>query len=165
LLQGLVEARRELRPALNSGGGRLKDIIYLDLALDSAVRTTVEKSLSAVSSWGPADIMALSALVVENLCMSVDDNTELVYCLKDWLATVTTCRAQEDQWALRAKAVMDRTRLALGDISERYNELLQPTATYMGQRLGVDSWAVSGRPQGGHHERRLQSPVGSLEDK
>lgn len=144
-MQALVEARRELRPALQSHVERLKDVVYLDLALDSAVRTTVDRSLSAMASRGPADVMALCAVVVENLCMSIDDNTELVYCLKAWHACLPACRAQEDQWALRAKAVMDRTRLALGDIAERYTALLQPTAAYMGSRLGVQSWAVRAR--------------------
>ncbi|GAQ91752.1 alpha-glucan water dikinase [Klebsormidium nitens] len=142
LLLGLVEARRELRPALQAGGDRLKDCVYLDLALDSAVRTTVERSLAAVAAAPAADQMGLAALVVENLCLSLDDNEELVFCLKAWMAAAPACRANEPHWALRAKAVMDRTRLALADIAERTAALLQPTATYMGHRLGVASWAV-----------------------
>lgn len=142
-----MEARRELRPALQARSDRLKDCVYLDLALDSAVRTTVERSLSAVAEWGPADMLALAALVLENLCLSVDANTELVYCLKACLATVPACRAQDDHWALRAKAVMDRTRLALADMAERTTHLLQPTAAYMGHRLSVATWAVSPPPR------------------
>lgn len=146
-----MEARRELRPALQAGRDRLKDCVYLDLALDSAVRTTVERSLAAVAAAPAVDQMGLAGLVVENLCLSIDDNEELVFCLKAWLAATPACRANEPQWALRAKAVMDRTRLALADLAERTAALLQPTAAYMGHRLGVESWAV--RPPACAHGR------------
>lgn len=46
-------------------------------------------------------------------------------------------------WALRTKAVLDRTRLALQDKAEHYQNLLQPTAEYLGTLLGVENWAVS----------------------
>ncbi|GBG63702.1 hypothetical protein CBR_g39013 [Chara braunii] len=82
LLEALVEARREIRPSLLKASNRLKDIIYLDLALDSAVRTAVERGMENVHNVGAADVIYLVALVLENLCLSTDDNLELVYCLK-----------------------------------------------------------------------------------
>lgn len=44
--------------------------------------------------------------------------------------------------ALFAKAVLDRTRLALASKAEWYHQLLQPSAEYLGSQLGVDQWAV-----------------------
>jgi alpha-glucan,water dikinase len=53
LLQGLLEARRELRPTLLKPHDRLRDIIFLDLALDSTVRTAVERGLEGLTNAGP----------------------------------------------------------------------------------------------------------------
>lgn len=54
MVQGLLEARRELRPTLLKPHDRLRDIIFLDLALDSTVRTAIERGLEGFSSSGPA---------------------------------------------------------------------------------------------------------------
>lgn len=47
-----------------------------------------------------------------------------------------------ENWALFAKSVLDRTRLALTSKAEWYHQLLQPSAEYLGSQLGVDKWAV-----------------------
>eukprot|EP00850_Spirogloea_muscicola_P002179 SM000008S22268 [mRNA] locus=s8:686800:696461:- [translate_table: standard] len=142
LIEGLVEARAELRPTLLKPHDRLKDIIFLDLSLDSTVRTAVERSFENLSS-DPSQIIYLVSLVVENLCLTSDRNEELVYCLKDWYTVLDICKTGKDDWALRAKAVMDRTRLALADKSEYFHTILQPSAEYLGAKLNVDKWAVS----------------------
>ena len=86
---------------------RLRDIIFLDLALDSTVRTTVERALEGLSNasagvcnlWHQAfmyksivdslitiylvqDIIYMITIVLENLCLSSSSTEELVYCLK-----------------------------------------------------------------------------------
>lgn len=53
MFQGLLEARRELRPTLLKPHDRLRDIIFLDLALDSTVRTAVERGLEDLTNSGP----------------------------------------------------------------------------------------------------------------
>jgi alpha-glucan,water dikinase len=53
LLEGLLEARRELRPTLLKPHDRLRDIVFLDLALDSTVRTAVERGLESLTNAGP----------------------------------------------------------------------------------------------------------------
>ena len=82
---------------------RLRDIIFLDLALDSTVRTTVERALEGLSnaSAGVCNLLHQAfmyksipdsliiiylvqeiTIVLENLCLSSSSNEELVYCLK-----------------------------------------------------------------------------------
>eukprot|EP00271_Cylindrocystis_brebissonii_P010276 TRINITY_DN26421_c0_g1_i1.p1 TRINITY_DN26421_c0_g1~~TRINITY_DN26421_c0_g1_i1.p1 ORF type:complete len:1482 (-),score=381.52 TRINITY_DN26421_c0_g1_i1:676-5121(-) len=142
LLQAILDARQELRPTLLKPHDRLKDIIFLDLSLDSTLRTAIERGMEYLSQ-DPAEIMYVVSLVVENLCLSSDINEELVYCLKDWLTVIDACKRGEDQWALRAKAVLDRTRLALADKAEHYHKILQPSAEYLGAKLNVEEWAIS----------------------
>uniref|UniRef100_A0A7I4D941 Pyruvate phosphate dikinase AMP/ATP-binding domain-containing protein n=1 Tax=Physcomitrium patens TaxID=3218 RepID=A0A7I4D941_PHYPA len=142
LLEGLLEARRELRPTLLKPHERLRDIIFLDLALESTVRTAVERGLESISERGPAEIATIVSIVVENLALSSDSNEELVYCLKDWYLVLDIINKKADNWALRTKAVLDRTKLALQDKAEYFQNILQPTADYLGSVLGVEEWAV-----------------------
>lgn len=52
------------------------------------------------------------------------------------------CKGKDTHWALYAKSVLDRTRLALTNKAESYQRILQPSAEYLGSSLGVENWAV-----------------------
>ncbi|XP_011086610.1 alpha-glucan water dikinase, chloroplastic [Sesamum indicum] len=143
LLEGLLEAREELRPLLSQSNDRLRDLIFLDIALDSAVRTAVERGYEELSNASPEKIMYFISLVIENLALSVDNNEDLIYCLKGWNLAQSLLKSRDDHWALFAKSVLDRTRLSLASKAESYHQLLQPSAEYLGARLGVDQWAVN----------------------
>ena len=144
-LEAMLEARRYLwkwtRPNGKSND-RIKDVIYLDLALESAARSVVEGSLESMSTRAPYDVLRISGLVLENLCMSASANHELRICLKEWQNVLEAARRQGD-WALQAKAVCDRLQNSLGEISQRYIDALQPTAGNMGGKLGVDGHVLS----------------------
>lgn len=143
LIEGLLEARQDLRPLLlNKSQGRLKDLLFLDIALDSAVRTAVERGYEELNNAGPEKIMYFICLVLENLALSSDDNEDLIYCLKGWNLALSMCKGKDTHWALYAKSVLDRTRLALTNKAESYQKILQPSAEYLGSLLGVENWAV-----------------------
>ncbi|KAK9021676.1 hypothetical protein V6N11_011655 [Hibiscus sabdariffa] len=142
-VESLLEARQELRPLLLKSCDRLKDLLFLDLALDSAVRTAIERSYDELNNAGPDKIMYFTTLVLENLALSSDDNEDLIYCLKGWQHAISMCRSQSGHWALYAKSVLDRTRLALTSKAEWYQRILQPSAEYLGTLLGVDQWAIN----------------------
>jgi alpha-glucan,water dikinase len=140
-LEAMLEARRELWAWTRPGGsdnGRLKDIIYLDLALESAVRQVVEGSMGGMSSRAPVDVLKITGLALENLALSTGGNDELVICLREWTGIVATAMRGGNDWALHAKAITDRVQNALGDCSGRYIGALQATANEMGGKLGVD---------------------------
>jgi alpha-glucan,water dikinase len=63
--------------------------------------------------------------------------------VQDWYHVIDIIQNKSQNWALRTKAVLDRTRLALQDKAEYYQKILQPTAEYLGSLLGVEEWAVS----------------------
>ncbi|KAE8716168.1 Alpha-glucan water dikinase [Hibiscus syriacus] len=143
LVESLLEARQELRPLLMKSSHRLKDLLFLDLALDSVVRTAIERSYEDLNIAGPDKIMYFITLVLKNLALSSDDNEDLIYCLKGWQHAISMCRSQSGHWALYTKSVLDRTRLALTSKAEWYQCILQPSAEYLGTLLGVDPWAIS----------------------
>lgn len=65
-----------------------------------------------------------------------------VFVPKGWNRALTMVKNGENDWALFAKSVLDRTRLALASKGELYHKLLQPSAEYLGALLGLDQWAV-----------------------
>ncbi|XP_038892070.1 alpha-glucan water dikinase, chloroplastic [Benincasa hispida] len=142
LLEGLLEARQELCPLLLKPRDRLRDLLFLDIALDSAVRTAVERGYEELNTAGPEKIMYFITLILENLALSSDDNEDLIYSLKGWDLALNLTRSKNDHWALYAKSVLDRTRLALANKAEAYHHILQPSAEYLGSLLGVEQWAV-----------------------
>ncbi|KAI3744640.1 hypothetical protein L1987_57728 [Smallanthus sonchifolius] len=143
LLEGLLEARQELKPLLLISNDRLKDLLFLDIALDSTVRTAIERSYEVLKNAKPEKIMYLITLLLENLILSSDNNEDLIYCWKGWNRALTMLKNGENEWALFAKSVLDRTRLALASKGELYHQLLQPSAEYLGALLGLDQWVVS----------------------
>ncbi|KAF9587937.1 hypothetical protein IFM89_006262 [Coptis chinensis] len=82
VMEKLFWSRIELRPLLLSYNERLKDLIFLDLALDSAVRTTMERGLKELRSTDIPGIMFFISLMLQNLCLSTVDNEDLIYCTK-----------------------------------------------------------------------------------
>lgn len=52
-MKGLLEARQELRPLLSKSNNRLRDLLFLDIALDSTVRTAIERGYEELNNAGP----------------------------------------------------------------------------------------------------------------
>ncbi|XP_010520833.1 PREDICTED: alpha-glucan water dikinase 2 isoform X2 [Tarenaya hassleriana] len=143
LLEKLLEARIELHPALRAPRTRAKDLIFLDIALESTVRTTIEKRLRSLNFSNPPEIMFFISLVLENLCLSTFNNEEIIYCTKDWHRVSETYRSNDVQWALQTKAVLDRLQLILADNCQNYYRTIQPTAEYLGHSLCIDKHAIN----------------------
>ncbi len=65
-----------------------RDLLYLDLALESAVRSMLESSMADIKA-DAADagqvpcLLQLLAASLEHACMAFASNQELVLCLKD----------------------------------------------------------------------------------
>lgn len=69
-----------------------RDVLYLDLALDGAVRAAVEASLSTLKAASSGEeqgaqaalLIDLVTLSVESVCLTSGSNEELVMILKDY---------------------------------------------------------------------------------
>ncbi|KAL3137438.1 COP9 signalosome complex subunit 8 [Trebouxia sp. C0010 RCD-2024] len=145
-VERLMAVRRALLPALVRGsqgcGERLRDVLYLDLALDGAVRSSVEASLSLLKTASSSEepetqagcLVDLVALCVESVCLTSGSNVELVMILRDYQASQALDSPMK--W-LRAQAASERLTRELGALSERYLAALQPTATALGDALGL----------------------------
>jgi len=135
LLEAAVNARTVVHTMMDGH----RDLMYLDLALEGLVRSLAERGAGdqrySTSLLGP---------LLQNLCLSVADNEEFVYCLMSWKGlsdtVFTNCPSQED--ALKAMAVVDRLRRALSNLSEAVSQRIQPAAESLGRAFGVEEWNI-----------------------
>ncbi|KAH7567630.1 hypothetical protein JRO89_XS07G0108200 [Xanthoceras sorbifolium] len=153
LMEKLLESRIELHPVLCIAHGRAKDFLFLDLALASAIRTTMERGLKDLNFAHPPEIMFFITLVLENLSLSMVNNEDLIYCTKfllllcfaaykDWYRVCESYKTSDGQWALQTKAILDRLQLALAERSQDYQKKIQPSVQYLGNLLGVEKHAI-----------------------
>lgn len=64
ILQKLVDARIELHPALRAPRTRAKDLLFLDIALESCFRTAMEKRLISLNFSSPPVPFSLCSLKI-----------------------------------------------------------------------------------------------------
>ncbi|KAI8477159.1 MAG: R1 protein [Monoraphidium minutum] len=136
-IEAAVEARTEIASSVTGN----KDLLYLDLALEGAVRQAAERGAGAAGFGGAA----LMAPLLQNLCLSLGDNEEACFCLKAWQGLPTSVRyggRPSREEALQAVAVTNRIRRLLGTISDGIVERISPFATTLGRATGCDAWAV-----------------------
>jgi len=150
-VEAAVEARAELAAA--DGGARLaadRDLLYLDLALEGAVRAAAERGVGGGGGGGgdgAGGAAALMAPLLQNLALTLGDNEEVAYCLKAWQALPAGvrlgggARASRDE-ALLAVAAAGRVRRAVAAASDAVVARVGRFATSLGRAAGCDAWAV-----------------------
>lgn len=143
LMEKLLDSRIELRPLLLTPGARGRDLLFLDLALASTVKTTMERGLKDLNCSYPPEVIFFISLILENLCLSTVKNEDLVYCTKDWYYICETYKPNDAQWALQTKAILDRLQLVLADRSQYFQNEIQPGAEYLGSLLGIRKSVIS----------------------
>jgi len=170
LLQLVVEARHMLQPIISTGdtscGGRLRDVIFLDMALDSTARAGLESVMGHLRAHTRAllesnppssgsverlgEIIAVARWAVENAALSAarEGNQvaadELCYSLR-WLEQLSSMGgdAMQKERAMQALAIVDRLKRMLGQVASDTISRLQPTAEALGGRLNVPRDAVA----------------------
>ena len=151
----MAEARHQLRDAGLTRAADdewTRELLYLDLAIDDVARRAVERSGEA--DYGLDDQMALAGLVLENLALSLpSSNEDVVLSLIDWRRVQDAKRDGDSQWALRAKAVVDRVRLSIALHADGVASDMQPAATHIGEACDIESWAGRTLRRGGDSRR------------
>ncbi|MEA3385532.1 MAG: PEP/pyruvate-binding domain-containing protein [Thermodesulfobacteriota bacterium] len=139
LIEKITEARRRLKTQLQGSSNVVRDLLFLDLALENFLRVVVERSLHLHLS---ADqLVELIAMVLDNLLIS-KGNDELTYCLHQWKHIRRMPHSGKD-WALQSRAVLDRLTRALGAAIDHYYRVLQPKAEFLGEAFRAESWVIS----------------------
>jgi alpha-glucan,water dikinase len=137
LVGGITEARRKLSEMTHGDG--LRELLYLDLALEQLLRGAIERSIH--QRLGGDQLADLIARVLENLTVSAGD-PELGACSRHWYRLQSVPRFGPD-WALHAKSVVDRVGRALGGWMDGLYQLLQPKAEILGRGFHAESWSIT----------------------
>ncbi len=130
-LSRLLESERE--------SGSVRDMLYLDLALEESLRITVERNIHMQIERD--QLVELISMALENLRFS-HAGFEFTECFKYWERLKGLPRFSRD-WSLRASSVLDRLGRAIGDFSEYYYRLFQPGADFLGKAFRAASWAIT----------------------
>lgn len=138
LVSQITEARRRLAGYLPNHDG-LRELLYLDLALEQLLRTVIERNLQ--HRPGGEALAGLIARVLANITLSYED-PELAACSNHWQRLQTVPRFNQE-WALHAKSVTDRAARGLSAWIDRFYQLLQPKAEYLGTAFQAESWTVT----------------------
>jgi len=149
LVSKITTVRQPLHSRLNSEGnaGVVKELIYLDLALEQALRTVIERATHA--NFSGEDLVQLIDHCLANLLLVTERPLtpgeglagELVQCQREWQRLPAGNRFTAE-WALHAKAALDRLRRAVEGQIDRAYQLMQPKAEMLGQAFSADEWVV-----------------------
>jgi alpha-glucan,water dikinase len=138
LAEKVTGARRRLRGRMEGPAEEVRDLLFLDIALEDFMRTAVERRLD--SGLGGEELVGLVSLALENLCLTHEDD-EFTNCFHHWRRLEGMVHFQR-LWSLRAKSVLDRMTRALGAFIDHYHRLLGPRAGLLGGAFQADPWAV-----------------------
>src|SRR5438552_6206273 len=138
LIGRITEARRRLNQVLTRDHG-VRELLYLDLALEQFLRMVVERNIHL--QWSGDELVDVIARVLENLSLSGND-PELTRCLRHWERLGNIPRFSPE-WALHAKAVLERLGRALSAEIDEYYQWLQPKAEFLGSAFHADPWTIT----------------------
>jgi len=137
----ISELRRLLKEKLNSerNDGRVRDMIYLDLALEEYLRVVVERNIHLYTDRD--ELIDIISLVLRNQRYS-HDNFELTECDRHWQRLMALPRFDQD-WSLHARSVLDRLGRAIAGLSDRCYDLLQDKAVALGTAFYAEAWMMN----------------------
>ena len=133
LRRGLID---RLDQNLDTQG--IRDILYLDLALEEFLRVVVERRIHL--EFRKEHLVELIGLVLDNLIISHEDE-DLVSCFHHW-QQLQKSRQFDRDWVLHARSVLDRITAALGNFIDYYYALLQPKAEHLGSAFKAEDWTI-----------------------
>ncbi len=140
LTNAIVSAREGLAKvmAATHDDAALRDLLFLDLALEECLRAAIERQNVSQLSRDELAEMVLAAL--RNLRVSVD-SAELAICADHWSALLALPHEGRD-WALHARAVTDRAARWVQEYTSAIYQRLQPKAEALGAAFHAESWTI-----------------------
>lgn len=138
LLQSVTQGRETVQSQLHPGRPGLRELLYLDLALEDFLRTVVERNLQ--HNLSQPDLRTWTELALRNLILS-RPNDELRLGLRH-LQRLWGENPEGQEGALHAQAILERLRRALASMVDGDFRLLQPVADQLGSAVGAADWSV-----------------------
>lgn len=137
-----VLARQRLEPLMDGerDDGRLRDLLYLDLALIDYVRCSVERSRG---HGAKAEELSHSIdSVLKSALLDRRHDSELKACVGDWEQLLSRGASLDRDGALHGRSVVERLSRWVGDLAIRMVNELEAVAVPLGRAFEADDWAV-----------------------
>lgn len=140
IIRTITEVRCGLGERLNheSDPGRLRNGLYLDLALEDTLRQVIERSVNSHSDG--SFLYELLGLTIQNVQLS-GGQSELGRCGAEWQNLPHDNRFSHD-WSLHAYAILDRLKRALAETIDFTYRELQPKAESLGKAFEAEPWTI-----------------------
>jgi alpha-glucan,water dikinase len=141
LANAATSARQSLAKAMAATNDdvALRDLLFLDLALEQGLRSAIESQ--NLSELPGEELAKLLKPALGNLGLTVD-SPELAICAAHWSELLALPHDSRD-WALHARAVMDRAARWIQDFSRDIVARLQPKAEALGTEFHAQSWTIA----------------------
>lgn len=135
----ITEARRGLAALFQNASG-LRELLYLDLALEQLLRSVIERNIHLRLEGD--QLAELIRHVLENVKLSFGDD-ELTACSSHWERLLSVAPRFSVDWSLRATSVTERAARALAGWIDRFYHLCQPKAEYLGRGFQAEAWTIT----------------------
>jgi alpha-glucan, water dikinase len=144
LVPAVTAARESLRQVMaNSRDNALRDLLFLDLALEEYLRGQIERQ--KLGELSPDVLTGLGTGVLRNVALSVD-SPELPILAKHWTTLLSRPAAQrwsDRDWALQARSVAERAAHWVAEFSHTVYQHLQPKADVLGETFQASEYVRS----------------------
>ncbi len=139
--QRIVDVRKGLhdRIATQADPEVLRKLLYLDLALEETMRSTIEKL--KLGSLSEQNLLAFTTHALEGLRLSAF-SPELDLCAKQF-DRLLKAQSNNADWALRVKSVTDRFSRVVGEWTDALLTQLQPNAEMLGRAFRAADWSIA----------------------
>ncbi len=117
---------------------RGRDGLYLDLALEEALRLAVESRIQ--QDWSEDELLALTGAALENVLLS-RNLPELDLIAREW-KTFSPPSSLDREETLRLAAAVDRLQRVLSEDVDQWYQRLQPLAKTLGQAFEAEAWTI-----------------------
>lgn len=138
LVRKITDGRTRLSKQLTGHSDKVRDLLFLDIALEDFLRITIEKNLGP--DLGGNDLVELIGMILDNLYLSSVDQ-DISHCLQLWERLRKMPRFGKE-WSLRAWAVLDLIGQVMGAFIDHYYRLLQPRAEFLGNAFHAEQWTI-----------------------
>ncbi|MBF0198864.1 MAG: hypothetical protein HQL32_14200, partial [Planctomycetes bacterium] len=137
----IVASRRKLKDLIRSDpqADSMRNRLFLDLALESFMRVVIERNLHLTKD--PCELSRAMSLCLENMQLSFP-NQELAACIEHWQKVSSLVNDQSQEWALRAKGVLEQVSRLVSSHADDYYKMLQPFAQNLGLSFNAEKWTI-----------------------
>ena len=117
--------------------GKMRDLIFLDIALEDFLRQLIEKIIHINFSY--EEYIREITYILENLKVTYKNYIEVNMIYEDWINIVT--KGETD--LRKTSSVANRIMRLLSSVTDYYNEFIEPKAKYFGNECNIDESHVN----------------------